>query len=194
MKLRILHCPSCHASLKLDSKKQDFLYCPYCGAQISLESDNDEYTVNYNYTKNINHTERIVNEAEIIRAKNEGKKIHINFGEGSGALAMLLVFCLVLFGMAAFLESGEEKKAQIAVSEGKISAGYYNDYIEKNYVSVQKQLEAAGFTNVEVVDLNDAGLFKNKKDTVENVSVNGDSSFSSSDYFDKDATVVITYH
>ena len=33
-----------------------------------------------------------------------------------------------------------------------------------------------------------------KNNTVENVSVNGDSSFDSYDYFEPDAKIIITYH
>ena len=51
-----------------------------------------------------------------------------------------------------------------------------------------------GFENIETIDLDDAGWFKNKKDTVKMVSIGGKTNFSSSDYFSKTDQVIISYH
>lgn len=188
MRASVLKCPNCEATLKLDSKKQDFLYCPYCGSQVYLDEEKNEYTINYNYTK------RTINDADIIRAKTEAKKARnerLSAVYCIVALFALIAFCMFMDG---FGSKEQRQKVEIAISEGKISAGWHSDYDGKNYLSVQKQLEGAGFTNIELVDLNDVWYFSSKKDTVENVSINGDSSFSSSDYFEKDAKVVISYH
>ena len=62
------------------------------------------------------------------------------------------------------------------------------------YQAVLEQLDSAGFTNITTIDLDDAGWIINKADTVDSVSIGGDSSFISSDYFEPDAKVIISYH
>ena len=85
----------------------------------------------------------------------------------------------------------EEKKAE---REGKISAGYHSDLIDEDYKTVVAHFEAAGFTNIEVIDLNDSGLAFWNDGKVETISIGGNTSFSSSDYFYPDTKVVITHH
>ncbi len=190
MKTSVLNCPNCKANIKIATKKQEYLFCPYCGSQVFLDGEKGEYTYNYNYTK------RTINDAEVIRAKTEEKKARYEHRSGWYWVIGFIIFCAGIFLYEYYSDIQEQKAADIAKSEGMISAGDYYDYEEKNYLSVQKQLESAGFTNIELVDLNDASWFSKtkKKDTVENVSINGSSEFHDSDYFEKDAKVVITYH
>ena len=88
----------------------------------------------------------------------------------------------------------EEIEQNQAEREGKISAGYYEDWIDQDYQTVVAHLEAAGFTNIEVIDLDDYGLAFWNDGKVEMISVGGNTSFSSSDYFYPDTKVVITHH
>jgi hypothetical protein len=81
-----------------------------------------------------------------------------------------------------------------SLEQGMISAGNTSDYIKKKYSAAESLLEAKGFTNIELIDLDDAGLFTNKKDTVESVTIDGTSSFSEDDYFYPTAHVIIAYH
>ena len=84
-----------------------------------------------------------------------------------------------------------EKKA---ISEGKINAGDYRDLIGQDYKTVKAHFEAAGFTNIELIDLDDAGLALWKNEKVEIISIGGDTSFDSTDFFEPDTKVVISYH
>lgn len=54
--------------------------------------------------------------------------------------------------------------------------------------------KSAGFENIEVIDLKDAGIVFWKNDKVEQISVDGNTSFDSTDYFSKDSKVVISHH
>ena len=64
----------------------------------------------------------------------------------------------------------------------------------KKYQGIIEQLEESGFVNIKTIDMDDAGLFTNKSDTIESVTIDGDSSFSSSDYFDPNSKIIISYH
>ena len=65
---------------------------------------------------------------------------------------------------------------------------------EKKYKAIKETLETEGFTNITLIDLDDAGFFDKRKNTIDHVSIDGDTSFSSSDYFYPDAKIIISYH
>lgn len=56
---------------------------------------------------------------------------------------------------------------------------------------MKAHLEAAGFTNIQLIDLDDVGPAMWKNEKVENISVGGKTSFDSEDYFDSNTKVVI---
>ena len=82
----------------------------------------------------------------------------------------------------------------LAQHEGKINAGYYKDLVGEKYETVEAHFEAAGFTNIELIDLDDAGISFWKNGEVEIISVGGNTSFDSADWFEPDTRVVISYH
>lgn len=81
-----------------------------------------------------------------------------------------------------------------AKREGKINAGYYRDLVGEDYKYVVEHLEAAGFTYIELVDLDDSGILFWKEGKVENVSIGGDTSFESTDWFEPHTKVIVSYH
>ena len=68
------------------------------------------------------------------------------------------------------------------------------DYIDEKYEAVVEQFEALGFTNITTIDLDDAGLAFWKAGKVKSISIGGDTSIVSDEYFDKNDPVIITYH
>lgn len=64
---------------------------------------------------------------------------------------------------------------------------------KKNFRTVINDLENAGFYNFDYTLIEDAGLFV-KKDSVEEVSINGDTTFSEYTEFDEDANIDISIH
>ncbi|MFP3713265.1 DUF4839 domain-containing protein [Puerhibacterium sp. TATVAM-FAB25] len=65
----------------------------------------------------------------------------------------------------------------------------------QDYEDVVKQLEAAGFTNVETKVLDDLVTgWLTSDGEVEQVSINGVADFDGNDWFPTDASVVVTYH
>ena len=82
----------------------------------------------------------------------------------------------------------------LARNQGKIQAGYYKDYLNQKYEAVEQQMEAAGFTNIVIIDLNDPGMFGGKKDKVQSISIAGNSSFESVHWFYPDDKVIISHY
>lgn len=101
--------------------------------------------------------------------------------------AVIIGFC---FGVVLYYEIREKN----AIRDGKINAGYYKDFVDEDYKTVEAHFRAAGFTNIELIDLNDAGIMFWKNEDVEFVSIAGNSTFNSDDWFYPDAKVVISYH
>lgn len=64
-----------------------------------------------------------------------------------------------------------------------------------NYTDVKEQLMHAGFTNIKVEAKGDLiiGIFHHNGDT-DKISIDGVTSFSVDDWFNKDAKIVIRYH
>ena len=169
------------------TEKNSFIFCPYCEQVFLVDDEKKEQVITKNININNVVTKRYIDDTKISKETLEAKK---GIAESIIA-AILVIFMLLLLGAMAFFENVEEKKA---IDSGLISAGYYEDFQDENYEVVVSQFESMGFENIETIDLDDAGWFKNKKDTVKMVSIGGKTNFSSSDYFSKTAQVIISYH
>ena len=187
MKMKSLKCPSCGASIEVDIQGRNSVFCSYCGQQIQLDDEKREFT----YNKNVNVTKtihkRYTDDADVIRAQTEAKENKnalITFAAIMGALALIAALRL---GVPALIKAGNE-------NAGNISAGYYQDLVGEDYKTVEAHFRAAGFTNIELIDLNDSGIAFWNEGKVETISVGGDTSFDSLDFFAPNTKVVISYH
>ena len=189
VKLHTLKCPACDATIDMDIKNHNTVFCPFCGSQIVIEDDS--VTIN----KNININKRYTNDAAVEKERIKDKQNERQHKEYKWTMIGLAAFIVFDFGLLFFMASKEEKEAKNNSEAGMIQVGQSADYIEgKNYNSVVEILESAGFTNIKTIDLDDSGRFWDKADTVESVSIDGETSFSSSDYFDPNAKVIVTFH
>ena len=182
MKLKTLKCPGCNANVEIE-KGREFLFCKYCGCKILFDDEKQEYTIN----KNINIHKRFTNDADVIRAKHEASKDTQNFKQFLISIGLLLLIPIAISLWMHF-------NKVIAQNEGKINAGYYRDLVGKDYETVESHFEAAGFENIELIDLNDAGLAFWNNGKVDTISIGGNTDFESTDWFDPDTKVVISYH
>lgn len=66
--------------------------------------------------------------------------------------------------------------------------------IGEDYKVVVAHFEAAGFTNIELIDLDDSGIAFWKSEKVEMISIGGNTDFETTDWFSPDTKVVISYH
>lgn len=188
MKLKVLKCPECAANLEIEEGRT-ICYCQYCGCKILLEDEKQESTINknININKNVTYTSRHTDDADVIRAKSEANKDVRDFKQVLILFGILILIPLIGFAWMHFTE-------MLAQHEGKINAGYYKDLIGEKYETVEAHFEAAGFTNIELIDLDDAGISFWKNGEVEIISVGGNTSFDSADWFEPDTRVVISYH
>ncbi len=196
MKLKKLSCPSCGANINLEIENSKSVFCPFCGNQFSI--DNEESV----QTQNINIHARYTNDAKVMREikedrENERRSKDSKYSLFFGFAMFVLVFaaCFGMLGLSTCSENKERQNEQKEIAAGKIKVGQSSTEIEgKKYTAVVAELELAGFTNISTVDLDDAGLFKNKKDTVGRISIDGRTSFSASDYFYPNVQIIISYH
>lgn len=188
MNLHILKCPECNANLEIEEGRTS-CYCQFCGCKIDLNDDTKAPTSNKNIhiIKDISHTTRHIDEANVIRAKSEASKDTRDFKQLIVLLGVLLLIPIAMFG-------GQTLNRFIAESEGKINAGYYGDLIGEDYKVVVAHFEAAGFTNIELIDLDDSGIAFWKSEKVEMISIGGNTDFETTDWFSPDTKVVISYH
>ena len=190
MKVSELKCPNCGANLKPDLLiKYNVTSCPYCKLQLNI-SDIDEHIVvdkNIKIDKTINFNKRTTNDAEILRAQIEDAKDRRFDRQIFMSFVVLALLALSYHGYNFI-------NGKVAEFSGKVKVGYYEDFIGKKYTAVVPQLQALGFKNIETIDLNDAGWFSKKPDTVDTISINGNYEFNSYDYFHITDTVVIVYH
>lgn len=194
MKLHKMTCPNCDGMLEMKvSNDADYIFCPYCGQQFFVDEDKKTCTINQNININkhikIDKTvhSRYTDDAEVIKAQSKDK-------ENKRAWIALIVCAVIAlgipFGMLTKFDI-EEKQAEKA---GKICAGFYKDYEGEKYEAVVAQFEAMGFKHIDTIDLEDSGIAFWKNETVQTVSVAGNSSFDSTDYFYTTDPVIITYH
>lgn len=187
MKVTKLNCPHCGGVVSSDVCGRSSVFCNYCGQTIYLDDGSTTHTINKNININKTIHKRTTDDADVIRAQNEGKDSKIYFI----MMAMLLVFSFVPMLIWGIIPSC---KAESAKNDGKIVAYGYNDLVGQDYQSVKATLEAAGFTNIDLIDLNDSGLFFWDDGKVKMISIAGDTDFGEFDYFDPADKVIITYH
>ena len=190
MKTVKLTCQSCGANLEV---KENVAFCPYCGTTLLLDDENRTTTHNYNIT-HIKRDEARIREnerKETIRLqeleyeeRKEKRNLKIGLICGLGIPLFILLAILLGFGINKWTSQ----------TEGKISAGYYDDYIGESYEAVVEQFEEMGFSNIVTVDLDDAGLAFWNEGKVKSVSIEGNDSFDTIHFFYPDDKVIIKYH
>lgn len=188
MKLYAVKCPECGATLDIDDGMKA-CFCKYCGHKILIDDEQQVITINQNINKNVHieRTKRSVNETQIaIEAYKDKQHKRDTF------VVFSLFLILIIFMLALWLPDAIREKE--AKSRGEVSIGYSSDLIGQDYKTVVAHFESAGFSNIEVIDLDDSGVRFWKDGKVENISVAGDYSFGSSDYFPPDSKVVISHH
>lgn len=195
MKVYTLKCSSCNANIEFDEGMTS-CYCKYCGCKNFIDDEIERIEI----TKNINYHKTYTDEARIkeyetkehLRLKeleykdNEEKRNDKGFFLFIGVLMLMIVFCLMYLG-GIFTKKPKDGEIQISVD--------VEDFHREDYKQVLKQLESAGFTNIECVPLGDLiNGWLTKENSVKSVSIAGDSKFDEGDIFSKDAKVIITYH
>lgn len=189
-------CDRCGGALRINN---NMAICSECGAEYIF--DDEAVKTEHTYRKideaRIRETELKYRQKEIEAnvyleelaykkefEKQEKKKSIMGVILGLG-IPIILIISIVL-GVA--IHKG------VSNAQGKISAGYYADYIDEDYKAVKKQLKELGFTNIVTIDLDDSGLAFWNNGKVKSVSINGKDDFEDINYFYPDDKVIIKYH
>ncbi len=188
MKLERIYCTQCGADIDMDIKGRKAVFCPFCGSQFVI--DDGEKTI----TKNINIHKRYTNDAEVEKQWRKDRENERQHKEYKWTMIGIVLFLVFDMGLMAFMALHEDHIEQKKVEAGMIQIGQSaEDFEGKKYQGVVEQLETLGFTNINTVDMDDSGLFV-RNDTIDNITIDGNSSFYSTDYFNPDSNIVITYH
>lgn len=197
MRVEQLSCPACGAGIELKIKDQKSMFCPFCGCQFMLDNGDRTITKNVNINKTASTVihKIVTNEASLEREKRIQEENKTQSRKDTVAIGVwFALIALSIIALMICLKSDEiaEKKM---IEDGMIKVGMSSESFEgEKYRAIVEVLETQGFTNISTIDLDDAGLFKNKADTIDSVTINGNNHFDSSDYYYPDANIIITYH
>ena len=188
MKIHKMNCPNCNGILEMNlSENSSSAFCPYCGQKFIIDDENKTQTINKNTNITKVFHKRYTDDADVIRAKTEDKA---SKQAGIFVAIIFLSMFILFFGIILYFQVNK----CVAQREGKINAGYYQDLIGQDYKTVKAHFEAAGFTNIELIDLNDYGIAFWNDGKVAVISIGGNTDFESTDWFYPDTKIVISHH
>ena len=206
-----MKCPNCEANIQINEEDNRILFCQYCGNQLFF----DDGIRRSEHRRIVEHKTVIVDKAEIKKSDNNCRirmreldseddwRKSYNRSQKFYILFPVIIFSFILIfelveGVSGCVRNNKQDKLRAEMElQGKISAGYYSEYIGKNYKAVINDLTEKGFTNIETLDLNDAGgfsIFAVEEDTIDSISIKGNKEFSEKDYFNPDDKIFICYH
>lgn len=134
MKLKVLRCPSCGASLKIEEELDTF-FCKYCGCQIVLEGQSkDAYKAKVRI-KEMEHKEKIQDK------NNEQEKFRMEFkqkNERHTAIAGLCVWvgimALLIIGMMAGEAGAKKQDRELQATVDQIMVDIKNEDFSDAYI------------------------------------------------------------
>ena len=207
-------CPNCGATLDIGESGK-INYCTYCGSKIILEKEN-EYVLHHIdeaevrrvemerevRMKELELEERRMTQEETERRKKQIRKwlpylIWIGLSGAALLAAVPLGIVIALLGAwILFYVQPKRKRIREAKRAGKIRLT--RDLIRtegKAYKTVEKEFLAAGFRNVQSVNMGDLVLgLRNRPGTVVRISINGKATLKKRTWHEPDEMVVISYH
>lgn len=200
MKLKKLECPYCGGEINIE-QNMNKCFCLHCGRQIFVDDGiaRSEKNVNINKTVHIinenrkydnreeelTKRERAALDAQIVRIKEENR----------GPLRFMIVWGILMLVFLAVSMYFVKQEQRYKDNGGLLVPAKSSDYKGENYKTVENELEKIGFTNIKLNPNYELVLsFDPKKDKVMRVSVDGDSNYSTSEYFLPDTPIIITYY
>ncbi len=193
MELKALRCPACDGTIEMDLTGRTTVFCPWCGIQIAVNGDEKVHT--YNINKNVNIHKRYTNDAAVEKQKRKAQEEKMNNYVLIGYFVFAFLFLLLMIIWYMATESADRRETQEKINRGMIQVGQSsNDMVGKDVNLVKEQLESAGFANITLIEVKDKSWFHKNKGNVESITIGGDASFYSSDYFYPDVKIVISYY
>ena len=207
-------CPQCGAGLNVDSEREK-AFCQYCGTEFIVDQAVNTYKVQHANvehidTVNVNkkgavesaldfieHQQQRADEARKRRAEEQKieeekdrirrEKMGAFFKKYWWATAALVVVVVVFFSVEIKNEQGGEKATAVNYAS--------SDLEEMNYKDAVDILKKDGFTDIVTEAENDliVGVLSHDG-AVDEVSINGYSTYSSDSKFPYDAKIIVKYH
>ena len=203
MKVYKVICPSCKAELNIE-KSKEYVKCEYCGSKVFLEDGTKKVEV----TKNINKSTKDETKIKEIESKERIKLKQMELEEERKMkIAKIVIISIIGISVLFFsikliskayesindwyeerqLNKERESQSQIPVSAEEAKEIHYTELVER--------LKNAGFTNIKTMPIEDLVFGVLTKDgEVENITINGNSSFYKGEWFEKNSKILITYH
>ena len=201
-------CTQCGASVQVDPK-QEAAICAYCGTPFIISKGISNYTVQ---TATVQHVDSInivktgavesalnFADKQIARKAEEKKRIENEARlqrEKTNAFLKKYWWALAAFAGVLILIITIGALNESKVSAGKIRVNLsLSELVGENYEDVVFDLKKAGFTNVETEVLDDLVTgWLTKDGEVEEVKIDGTTSFSSNSEFEAGVKIVVAYH
>lgn len=201
-------CTQCGASVEVDPK-QEAAVCKSCNTPFIVSKAISNYNVQHATVEHVDSInivktgavqaafnfadKQITRKAEEKKRKEEEARIQ---SEKTTAFLKKYWWAIAAFFGVLFLFLAISGMNESEDSAGKISVGVSSSELAgENYTDVVSTLEKAGFTNIETEVLDDLITgWLTKDGEVEEVKIDGKTSFSSDSKFDADAKIVVVYH
>lgn len=184
-------CDTCGGIMEFD--EDDYIYkCPHCGNEKRPFSGNvfvKEKERTKRHYATLSYNERFLK----IKTEHDRKK---NLQGILVPLILIFVSILIPFTMMGYISCQEKKEIQEHIKNNEVlierSA---DDFYNENCFDVQDYFKSLGFTNIIMHPQGDMVLsILFTEYAITEVSIDGNSDFSSDTWFKKDAVVRIKYH
>ncbi len=181
---KTIKCNDCGGTMQFDADK-NIMCCPFCGSnKIIVESD---YV---NVEKYRIRNEKDVELEEIkTTAKTKDNKSRRSTLEFFGILA-LMAFIVAFMQIRSCMDQSEREKKNLTTIKASCSS---SDFENKDYKEVKKILTSNGFNNIQSLGEDPGLLSKDKSGMVIEVTVNGTSLTSGTEYTAGDPIVIKYY-
>lgn len=201
-------CTQCGASLEVDPT-QETAVCSHCGTPFIVSKAINNYNVQnakVDHVDSINimkasAVDSVVKfvDKQITKRTEEKRRLEEEARQQSEKKKAILKkywWVFVVFFVGLFLLATLSNEGENLDSTGKLSTGFSSsELVGENYKEVVSKLEGIGFTNISTVSLEDLLIgWLNKDGEVEEVKIDGLTTFSSDTKFNADVEIIITFH
>ena len=211
--MRSAQCPNCNAQLSFDDINRDFCFCQFCGTRIML----DDYRSTHRIVDEAKIKEIEANKIlqmkklEIYEKKRKASlyititKIVVSIVLGLTGIVMLLsndgltsiigLFPLMAVFWIWLLSDSSNKNEDFDFGDRISVPSGISGYNKKEYTTIKKLFENAGFTNVQCEPIEDITTgWLNRVNTVSSITIDGKIVTEGGKKFLPDASIIIYYH
>ena len=196
-------CPACGAQVSF-KPDWDAAYCSYCGTKVMLSDEMKELRREEQEREESNRLRSTIFVVWVVAlVAVVGFALYIGVsGQHPGGFTVASMLAgvglpIALIGAYVLLKylPDRDKVAKLIAEGGVYLPEEISSYVGKNCDTVQKLLTEEGFTNIQLVNLNDVklGLFV-KRGVITDISIGGKQRGTGERYYRPEVPIVITHH